>query len=310
MRVLVIGATGAIGSRLVPALRERGHQVIGTSRSQQKAEQLRAGGSGGIALDVLDAQTVREAVRMLQPDAIIYEATSLSELSDFKHFDRSFAPTNRLRTQGIDNVLAAARDAGVQRVVAQSYAPIRYERRGGPVKTEDDPLDANPPAPMRETVAAMNHLDRVVTDAGGIALRYGTFYGDPNDPLVAAVQAHKWPIVGDGGGIWSFIHLEDAATATALALEREGPAIYNITDDAPTPARVWLTELAKMLGAKPPQRFPKLLARIFAGDALVVMSTESRGASNAKAKRELNWALRYPSWRQGFAAVHAAQKAA
>jgi nucleoside-diphosphate-sugar epimerase len=157
---------------------------------------------------------------------------------------------------------------------------------------------------MRQTMAALNHLDQAVSAAGGIALRYGNFYGDPNDGLVAAVRARKFPIVGDGGGVWSHIHLEDAAAATVLALERDGPAIYNIVDDEPAPAGAWLPELAKIVGARPPQRFPRLLARLFAGEALVVMATESRGASNAKAKRELGWTLRYPSWRQGFTAAY------
>jgi 2-alkyl-3-oxoalkanoate reductase len=303
MRVLVVGASGAIGTRLVPQLRERGHEVIGSSRSSGKAERLRALGAEPIVLDVLDAQATRAAVAAARPDAITYQATALADLSDFKHFDRSFAQTNRLRTDGTDILLAAARAARVRRIVAQSYACHRYARTGGPVKTEDDPLDPAPPAAMRQTIAAMNHLDQAVTAAGGIALRYGNFYGDPNDGLVAAVRAGKFPIVGDGGGVWSHIHLEDAA-ATVLALERDGPAIYNIVDDEPAPAGVWLPELAKIVGARPPQRFPRLLARLFAGEAPVVMATESRGASNAKAKRELGWTLRYPSWRQGFTAAY------
>ena len=304
MRVLVVGASGAIGTRLVPQLRERGHEVIGSSRSSGKAERLRALGAEPIVLDALDAKATRAAVAAARPDAIIYQATALADLSDFKHFDRSFAQTNRLRTNGTDILLAAARAAGVRRIVAQSYACHRYARADGPVKTEDDPLDPAPPAAMRQTIAAMNHLDQAVTAAGGIALRYGNFYGDPNDGLVAAVRAGKFPIVGDGGGVWSHIQLEDAAAATVLALEHDGAAIYNIVDDEPAPAGVWLPELAKIVGARPPQRFPRLLARLFAGEALVVMATESRGASNAKAKRELGWTLRYPSWRQGFAAAY------
>ena len=304
MRVLVVGASGAIGTRLVPQLRERGHEVIGSSRSSGKAERLRALGAEPIVLDALDAKATRAAVAAARPDAITYQATALADLSDFKHVDRSFAQTNRLRTDGTDILLAAARAAGVRRIVAQSYACHRYARAGGPVKTEDDPLDPVPPAAMRQTIAALNHLDQAVTAAGGIALRYGNFYGDPNDGLVAAVRAGKFPIVGDGGGVWSHIQLEDAAAATVLALEHDGAAIYNIVDDEPAPAGVWLPELAKIVGARPPQRFPRLLARLFAGEALVVMATESRGASNAKAKRELGWTLRYPSWRQGFAAAY------
>ncbi len=304
MRVLVVAASGAIGTRLVPQLRERGHEVIGSSRSSAKTERLRALGAQPIVLDALDADGVRTAVAVSRPDAIVYEATSLADLRDFKHFDRSFAQTNRLRTEGIDILIAAARDAGVRRIVAQSYAPIRYERKGGPVKSEDDPLDSNPAAAMRETVAAMAHLDKAVTGAGGTALRYGSFYGNSGDPLSTAVRARRWPIIGDGGGIASWVHLDDAATATVLALEHDGPAIYNIVDDEPAPAAVWLPELAKILGAPPPRHFPRLAARVLAGEALVVMSTESRGASNAKAKRELSWTLRYPSWRQGFVATY------
>jgi 2-alkyl-3-oxoalkanoate reductase len=308
MRVLVIGASGAIGTHLVPQLRAQGHDVIGSSRSASKAERLRALGAEPIVLDVLDATATREAVAAARPDAIIYQATALADLSDFKHFDRSFAQTNRLRTDGTDIVVAAARAAGVRRIVAQSYANFRYAREGGPVKTEDDPLDPTPPAAARQSFAALHHLDQAVTAAGGIALRYGNFYGDPNDGLVAAVHARKFPIVGDGGGVWSHIHLEDAAAATVLALEHDGPAVYNIVDDEPAPVSVWLPELATILGAKPPQRFPRLLARLLAGEVPVVMATEARGASNAKAKRELGWRLRYPSWRQGFQAAYSKPK--
>jgi nucleoside-diphosphate-sugar epimerase len=304
MRVLVIGATGAVGTRLVQQLRERGHEVIGTSRSIANLERLRAFGADGIVLDALAADAVRQSVMTVQPDAIVYEATALADLSDFKHFDRSFAQTNRLRTEGTDILLAAAREAGVRRIVAQSYACHRYAREGGPVKTEDDPLDPTPPAAMRQTLTAMAYLDNAVTGAGGIALRYGSFYGAAGDGLVTAVRARKFPVVGSGNGVWSHLHLEDAAGATVLALDRDGPAIYNIVDDEPAPTNVWLPELARIVGAKPPQRFPRFLARILAGEAPVIMATESRGASNAKAKRELGWTLKYPSWRQGFAAAY------
>ena len=303
MRVMVIGATGAIGTRLVPQLRKAGHEVIGSSRSPEKAQRLRSLGAHGIVLDALDGRTVRAAIAAARPDAIIYQSTALAELGDLKHFDRSFAQTNRLRTEGIDNVLEAARQADVRRIVAQSYALHRYARTGGPVKSESDPLDPSPPASMRQSMAALAYLDQAVTAAGGVALRYGNFYGDP-DGLVEAVRARKFPIVGDGGGVWSHIHLEDAAAATLLALDQDGPAIYNIVDDEPAPTRVWLTELAAILGARPPRRVPRTLARMFAGEALVVMATESRGASNHKAKRELGWTLRFPSWRQGFDAAY------
>jgi nucleoside-diphosphate-sugar epimerase len=305
MRVLVVGASGAIGRRLVPQLSERGHDVIGTARSHERAELLRRLGAEPVVLDALDARAVREAVAAARPDAIVHQATALTGISDLKHFDRTFAQTNRLRTEGIDNLLAAAREAGVGMVVAQSNANHRYARVGGPVKSESDPLDPNPVAAAHESVEAMAYLDKAVTAAGGIALRYGIFYGDPEDGLVEAVRARKFPIAGDGGGVWSFIHLDDAAAATVLALEHDGPAVYNIVDDEPSPTREWLPELARIVGAKPPQHFPRLLARLFAGEAPVVMATESRGASNAKAKRELGWTLRYPSWRQGFAGLYA-----
>jgi 2-alkyl-3-oxoalkanoate reductase len=303
MRVLVIGASGTIGSRLVPQLRERGHEVIASSRAADRAERLRSLGAEPIVLDVLDARSTREAVAAASPDAIIYQATALAGPIDFTHIDRSFALTNRLRTEGTGIVLAAARQAGVRRVVAQSYAPYRYAREGGWVKTEDDPLDPASPAGMRETAAAMNRLDQLVSEAGGIALRYGSLYGDDN-VLVAAVRARKYPIVGDGDGVMSHLHLEDAAAATVLALEHDGPAVYNVVDDEPAPLKVWLPELARILGAKPPQRYPRLMGRLFAGEAAVVMATESRGASNAKARRELGWTPGYASWRQGFAAAY------
>jgi nucleoside-diphosphate-sugar epimerase len=309
MRVLVVGASGAIGARLVPRLVERGHQVIGSSRTPERAERLRALGAEPIVLDGLDPRAVRAAIAAARPDAIVHQATALADLTDFKHFDRSFAQTNRLRTEGTDLLLAAAREAGVRRLVAQSYANFRYAREGGPIKTEEDALDPTPVLAMRETEAAMNHLDRVVTAAGGIALRYGNFYGAPDDKFVQAVRARKFPIVGDGGGVWSFIHLDDAAAATVLALEHDGAGIYNIVDDEPAPIREWLPRLTQVLGAKPPRHFPRWLARLVAGEAPVVMGTESRGASNAKARRELGWTLRYPSWRQGFIDAYAEPRA-
>jgi 2-alkyl-3-oxoalkanoate reductase len=305
MRVFVVGASGAIGTRLVPQLIERDHEVIGTCRSPDKAERLRALGAEPVVLDALDARAVREAVATAEPDAIVHQATALADVRFSKNLDRSFAHTNRLRTEGTDALLAAAREAGVRRFVAQSYANLRYAPEGGPVKTEDDPLDSTPVPGMRETVAAMRHLDQTVTDAGGIALRYGNFYGAPNDGLLEPVRKRQFPIVGNGGGVASFIHLNDAAAATVLALEHDGPAIYNIVDDEPAPVREWLPVLANTLGAKPPRRFPVWLARLFAGGPGMVMGTEARGASNAKAKRELGWTLRYPSWRQGFAEAYA-----
>ena len=305
MRVFVAGASGAIGSRLVPQLVDRGHNVIASSRSPDKTEQLRALGATPITLDLLDPRAVRDAIREARPDAIVHQATALTDVRFSKSLDRGFVQTNRLRTEGTDALLAAAREAGVPRFVAQSYANLRYARVGGPVKTEDDPLDPTPVEGMRETYAAMTYLDEAVTAAGGIALRYGTFYGAANDGLIEPVRKRQLPIVGSGDGVSSFVHLDDAAATTVLALEHDGPAIYNIVDDDPAPAREWLPVLADALGAKPPRHFPVWLARLFAGDAGVMLGTEARGASNAKAKRELRWTLSYPTWRQGFAAAYA-----
>jgi 2-alkyl-3-oxoalkanoate reductase len=304
MRVFVAGASGAIGIQLVPQLIAHGHEVIGTFRSAGHDQRIRVLGGKPVALDVLDAGAVRQAVLDAQPDAIVHQATALAHMKWSRNLDRGFALTNRLRTEGTDALLAAARAAGVPRFVAQSFASYRYAREGGPIKTEDDPLDPAPPAGARETNAAMSHLDRAVTDAGGIALRYGGFYGRGDDGMAGLVRKRQYPIVGDGGGIMSWIHLEDAAAATVLALEHEGPATYNIVDDEPAPMREWLPVLADVLGAKRPWRVPRWLAGIVAGEAMAAMATNSRGASNARAKRELGWTLRYPSWRDGFRAAY------
>lgn len=306
MRVFVAGASGALGSRLVPQLIDAGHDVVGTHNSPASAELLRTLGAKPVLLDLLDAGAVRKAVLENEPEAIVHQATALANVKFGRNFDKVFARTNDLRTNGTDALLAAAREAGVRRFVAQSFASYRNAREGGPVKSEDDPLDPTPPANARQSFAAMASLEQAVTDFDGIALRYGVFYGAANDGLIEPVRKRQYPIVGGGGGITSWIHLEDAAAATVLALEREGPAIYNIVDDEPAPVREWLPVLAQALGAKPPRRFPTWLARLIAGEAAVVMGTDARGASNAKAKRELGWTLRYPSWRTGFPAVYSA----
>ena len=295
MRVFVAGATGAIGTRLVPQLVERGHEVIGTSRSREKADTLRAQGAEPVVLDLLDRDAVQEAVVAARPEAIAHQASALAGLSDMKHFDRTFAQTNRLRIEGTDALLAAMHVAGVGRFVAQSFAGWPYARKGGPVKTEEDPLDPTPAPAMRETLAAIRHLEQTVTAAGGIALRYGGFYGSPEDAQLELVRRRRFPIVGDGGGIWSFVHLEDAAAATVLALERGAPGIYNVVDDEPAPQPEWLPVLAQALDADPPA-----VAETLPPPHTPVMSL--RAASNAKAKRELAWRPRYASWREGFAA--------
>jgi nucleoside-diphosphate-sugar epimerase len=311
MRVFVTGASGAIGSRLVPQLIDAGHDVTGTHHSPASAELLRRLGATPVKLDLLDARAVRAAVLEAEPEAIVHQATALADVKFGRNMDKVLAATNELRTKGTDALLAAAREAGVGRFVAQSVAAFsRYARVGGPVKTEDDPVDPTPPATFRRSAAAMTYLEQAVGDFGGISLRYGVFYGAANDGTIEPIRKRQFPIVGDGGGIWSWIHLDDAAAAAVVALQHDGPAIYNIVDDEPAPVREWLPVLAQALGARPPRHLPVWLARLFAGDAVVAMSTESRGASNAKARRELGWTPLHPSWRSGFPATYSAITAA
>jgi nucleoside-diphosphate-sugar epimerase len=262
-------------------------------------------GAVPIALDLFDETAVHRAVLNCEPDAIVHQATALADVRFSRRLDRSFAQTNRLRTTGTDTLLTAASLAGVKRFVAQSFANLRYVREGGPVKTEDDPLDPDPVHSTRETNSAMRYLDETVAAAGGTALRYGNFYGAANDGLVEPVRKRQLPIVADGGGVASFIHLDDAAAATVVAIEEDTTGVYNIVDDDPAPVREWLPVLADALGARPPRHAPRWLARLVAGDAAVMMGTEARGASNAKARRDLGWAPGYPSWREGFAATYA-----
>jgi nucleoside-diphosphate-sugar epimerase len=306
MRVFVAGASGALGSRLVPQLIEAGHEVIGTHTSPTSAHLLRELGAEPLRVDLLDARAVRKAVLDSLPDAIVHQATALANVKFGRNLDKTFVTTNRLRTDGTDALLAAAREAGVRRFVAQSAFFYRYARQGGPVKTEADPLDETPPPNTGRSAAAITYLEKATTDFGGIALRYGGFYGAANDALIDPVRKRQFPIVGDGGGIFSWLHLDDGAAATVLALEHTGPAIYNIVDDDPAPLRDWLPVLADALGAKPPRHAPTWLARLIAGPAAVVMGTQMRGAANAKAKRELGWTPRYPSWRLGFPATYSA----
>jgi 2-alkyl-3-oxoalkanoate reductase len=308
MRIFLAGATGALGQSLVPLLIDAGHEVTGMTRSESKAERLRAAGAEPVIADGLDRDAVVAAVTAAKPDAIVHQLTGLSGPANLRNFDRAFALTNRLRTEGTDHLLAGARAAGTQRFVAQSYAGWPYERRGGPVKTEDDPLDPEPVPSMSQSHAAIRYVERATLDAGGIVLRYGGFYGPgtglaPDGDQLDLVRKRQFPIVGDGGGVWSFVHIHDAASATLAALEHDGSGVYNIVDDEPAPVREWVPVLAQAAGAKPPRRIPRWLARLVAGEAIVMMSTEARGASNAKAKRELGWTPAYPSWREGFAEV-------
>ncbi len=305
MRVFVAGASGAVGSRLVAQLTGKGHEVIGTATSPASAARVRASGAEAVVLDLLDPAAVRRAVLESRPDAIVHQATALANVRFGRRLDRTFAATNRLRTEGTDTLLAAAREAGVRRFVAQSFASFRNARTGGFVKTEEDPLDPDPLASARETHAAMRHLEEAVVAFGGIVLRYGTFYGADNDGLVEPVRKRQLPIVGDGGGHASWIHLDDAAAATVIALEHDGAGIFNIVDDDPAPVSEWLPALAEALGAKPPRHVPVWLARLVAGDFAVMMGTEARAATNAKAKRVLGWTPRYASWREGFPIAYA-----
>ena len=308
MRIFIAGATGAVGKRLVPRLRANGHEVVGTTRSAGKLSDLRVLGAQPVVLDVLDAEAVGRAISEAGPDVVVHQATALSDLTNLRNLDNAFAETNRLRTVGTDNLLAAAKAAGARKFVAQSFAGWPYAKVGSAVKDEEAPLDPSPPANAAQTMAAIRHLEVTVVRAEpieGIALRYGGFYG-PGTSLyeggehVDAVRKRKFPIVGSGAGMWSFIHIDDVAGATLAAIERGRRGLYNIVDDEPAATTEWLPYLARVLAAKPPRRVPEWLGRLVAGKQLVSMMTEARGASNAKAKRELSWELIYPTWREGF----------
>lgn len=306
MRVFIAGATGAVGSRLVPILVAAGHEVVGTSRSAERLGSIERAGASGVVMDGLDAASVRRAVLEAGPDVIVHELTALGAIApDMKHFDEGFAVTNALRTGGTDHLLAAASEAGVGRFIAQSFTGWPNERAGGPVKTEEDPLDPSPASASRETLAAIRHVEQAATDAAGLALRYGALYGPGNaigrgGQILEMVRSRKLPLVGGGTGVWSFCHVEDAASATALALTTGAPGVYNIVDDDPAPVSEWLPELARIVGAKPPMRVPAWLAKPLIGEYGVSLMTKVRGSSNAKAKRELGWRPRFASWREGF----------
>jgi nucleoside-diphosphate-sugar epimerase len=283
----------------------RGHQVTATTTSAAKLPQLAKMGAEGVVMDGLDAASVGAAVAAARPDTIVHQMTAISAAhsgkADFRHFDRWFATTSRLRTEGTDHLLAAAEASGVPHFVAQGYANWNGLRQGGWVKTEDDPLDPLTGTAAQAPMAAISHVEDVVLAAGGAVLRYGGFYGPgATDDQVELVRKRQFPLVGRGTGYSSWIHLDDAASATVLAVEHKARGVFNIVDDEPAPASEWLPYLAKVAGAKPPMRVPKWVARMLAGDAAVIMMTEGRGFSNAKAKRELGWQLRCPSWRQGF----------
>src|SRR5438105_6138164 len=306
MRIFVAGATGAVGRRLIPLLIRRGHTVVGLTRTPAKEGIIRELGATPVVADALNETSIHEVVRAARPDVIVHELTDRKGASDLRKFDRTFANSNQLRTRGLDYLLAAARDCGVKRMVAQSFCGWPYARSGGHVKSEEDPLDPDPPLELQRSLDAIRYLEHAVTTSTapeGVALRYGAFYGPDTGVFDAAfinqIRKRRVPLIGSGDAWWSFLHIDDAAEATALAVER-GRGVYNVVDDDPAPVYEWLPAVAGMLGAKPPIHVPAWLARIAGGEHLVVMMTDSRAGSNAKAKRELSWSSRHPSWREGF----------
>ena len=306
MRIFVAGATGVIGQQLLPQLVAQGHEVTGTTRSPAKAGQLRALGAEPVILDGLDGAAVGEAVARSEPEVVIHQMTTLAgaKLGNMRQFDRMFAATNQLRSAGTDHLLAAAQAAGARRFIAQSYAGWPGDPKGPRVQSEDDPLDPDPPAGQRESLAAIRHLEQVVPAAAGLdglVLRYGSLYGyGASDEFFELARQRKVPIIGSGAAIWSFLHVADAATATAAAVERGAPGLYNVVDDEPATVAEWLPFLAQALGGKPPYRIPAWLGWLAAGDVGISMMTQARGCTNAKAKRELGWQPQWASWRQGF----------
>src|SRR6266496_10767 len=310
MRVFVAGATGAIGQQLVPRLVAAGHEVDGMTRSESKQAMLSQLGAVPVVADALDPDQVAEAVGRARPDVIVHQLTAIPATLDLRHFDRDFALTNRLRTEGTDHLLSAGQAVGVRRFVAQSNVAC-YARTGAAVKSEEDPFDPSPAREMRANLAAIRHLEEAVLGARwteGIVLRYGWFYGPgtsiaPGGEQFEMIRKRKFPLVGDGGAVWSFIHIADAAEATVAAVEHGSRGVYNVVDDDPAPVAEWLPTLAETLGGEEPMRMPRVTAQQLVGEAGVVMMTEIRGASNAKAKRELAWYPAHPSWRQGFVAA-------
>lgn len=310
MRVFVAGATGAIGRQLVPMLVANGHDVVGMTRTAAKRDQVRGLGAQPAVADALDADAVGRAVGEAEPDVIVHQLTAIPPAINMRRFEREFALTNRLRIEGTDHLLSAGRAAGITRFVAQSNAGVSYARAGDWIKAEDAPLGSEPPSAMREVLAAIKHLETAVTGAAwteGLVLRYGWLYGpgtgialEPPGPQIELIRKRQFPIVGDGQGVWSFVHVADAAAATVAAVEGGPAGIYNIVDDEPARASDYLPVLAAAIGAKPPRRVPRWLARLAAGEVAVMAMTEIRGASNEKAKRDLDWRPLYASWRQGF----------
>jgi 2-alkyl-3-oxoalkanoate reductase len=305
MRVFATGATGALGRHLVPGLVAAGHEVTATTRTPGKVAQLRAAGAEPVVVDGLDREAVIAAVRAAAPEVIVHEMTALANMRSLRKFDRVFAATNELRTQGTDNLLEAGAQAGTRRFIVQGYTGWTNERSGGPVKTEDDPLDPRLVPSSARSMAAIRHVEQTVPLAApeGIVLRYGSFYGPgASDVLLDLLRKRRLPVIGGGAGIWSFIEITDAAAATIAAVDRGAPGVYNVVDNDPAPVAEWLPYLAKVAGAKPPLRVPAWLGRLLAGEFVTVQMTSVRGSSNAKARKELGWEPRYASWREGFRA--------
>ena len=307
MRIFVAGASGAVGRRLIPALPAKGHRIFGLTRRPENGRWLAAQGAEPVIADALDAGAVERALAECRPEIVVHQLTALAGGIDWRRFDQAFAGSNRLRTTGLDILRVAARKIGARRCVAQSFCGWPYARVGGPVKTEDDPLDPTPPRGQTETLAAIRRLEMTLSslrDIEGVALRYGAFYGPDTGlfeaDMVRQLRKRRVPVIGDGGGWWSFLHVDDAASATLAAIEGSATGVFNVVDDEPAPVHEWLPALTEAVGAKPPRRLPGWIARIVGGDALVTMMTKSRAGSNAKIKRELAWTPTHGSWRQGF----------
>lgn len=308
MKVFLAGATGAVGKRLVPMLVAAGHEVIGMTRTPEKASALLAAGAQPVVADALDGEAVRDAVMRASPAVVIHELTALAKMRDLKHFDREFEVTNRLRTEGTEHLLSAAQAAGAGRFVAQSFTGWPNARTGDRLKDENDELDPNPPEEMSRSLAAIRKLEAMVSSAphlSGVVLRYGALYGPgtslgEDGEMTEMVRQRKLPIFGEGTGVWSFLHVEDAAQAALMAMQRGNSGLYNIVDDEPAEVSDWLPDLARALGAKPPRHLPAWLGRLVIGEAGLSMMNSIRGAVNSKAKRLLRWQPLYPNWREGF----------
>lgn len=308
MKIFVAGGTGAIGRRLVPLLLADGHEVTVSTRSPSRFPAIRAQGANPVVLDGLNNESARQAIIEARPDAVIHQMTAIPTNLNLRKFDAEFAVTNRLRSEGTEHLIAASREAGSQIFIAQSYTGWPNERSGGRVKTEEDPLDSNPPASMRQSLAAIRTLESSVSNAGpitGIVLRYANFYGPGTSigkggPILDLLRRRRLPIVGEGSGVWSFLHIDDAARATQAAIQNAKPGIYNIADDEPAEVREWLPYLADAIDARKPFRLPAWLGHLAIGEAGMSMMEQIRGSSNTKAKRELGWIPIYSSWREGF----------